>query len=75
LIIPIATPGQNRPTGFVVAGLSPRRIIDADYRSFFDLVGGHVGTAIANARAYELSANALWPWLRSTAPRQHSFPT
>src|SRR5262245_55807953 len=54
LIIPIATPGQNRPTGFVVAGLSPRRIFDTDYRSFFDLVAGHVGTALPNARTYEV---------------------
>jgi GAF domain-containing protein len=36
-----------------VAGLSPRRIIDGDYHSFFDLIVGHVSTAIANARAYE----------------------
>ena len=41
------------PTGFLVAGLSPRRVVDADYRSFFDLIAGHVGTAIANARAYQ----------------------
>jgi PAS domain S-box-containing protein len=53
LILPIATPGQTRPTGFLVAGLSPRRVVDADYRSFCDLIAGHVGTAIANARAYE----------------------
>src|SRR6185369_15780417 len=39
--------------GFLVAGLSPRRIFDAEYRSFFELVVGHIGTAISNARAYE----------------------
>jgi PAS domain S-box-containing protein len=53
LILPIVVPGQVRPTGFLVAGLSPRRVIDADYRSFFDLIAGHISTAIANARAYE----------------------
>ena len=53
LIVPIAAPGQDRPTGFLIAGLSPRRVIDADYRSFLDLVAGHIGTSIANARAYE----------------------
>jgi signal transduction histidine kinase len=52
-VLPIAVPGIVKPTGFLVAGLSPRRVIDADYRSFFDLVAGHVGTAIANARAYQ----------------------
>ena len=52
-VLPIAVPGVVKPTGFLVAGLSPRRVVDADYRSFFDLIGGHVGTAIANARAYQ----------------------
>jgi PAS domain S-box-containing protein len=53
LVLPIAAPAQPRPTGFLVTGLSPRRVVDADYRSFFDLIAGHVGTAVANARAYE----------------------
>jgi PAS domain S-box-containing protein len=52
LIVPIAAPGKG-VTGFLVAGLSPRRVVDADYRSFLDLVAGHIGTSIANARAYE----------------------
>ena len=52
-VLPIAVPGIVKPTGFMVAGLSPRRVVDADYRSFFDLIAGHVGTAIANAQAYQ----------------------
>jgi PAS domain S-box-containing protein len=52
LVIPIAA-GQSRPTGFLIAGLSPRRIVDGDYHSFFDLVVAHISTAIANANAYE----------------------
>src|SRR5262245_39130559 len=51
LIVPISSAGQSR--GFLVAGFSTRRIVDADYHSFFDLVAGHVSTAVANARAYE----------------------
>lgn len=53
LVLPITAPGYSRPTGFLVTGLSPRRIVDADYRSFFDLLVGHLGTAISNARAYQ----------------------
>jgi PAS domain S-box-containing protein len=53
LVVPIARPGQTRPTGFLVAGLSPRRVPDADYRTFFDLIAGHLATAVANARAHE----------------------
>jgi PAS domain S-box-containing protein len=53
VVVPISSAGQSRPAGFLIAGLSPRRIVDADYHSFFDLIVGHVSTAIANARAYE----------------------
>jgi PAS domain S-box-containing protein len=53
LVLPIAAPGQPRPTGFLVAGLSPRRVVDAEYRSFFDLIASHLATAIANAHAHE----------------------
>jgi hypothetical protein len=51
LIVPISPAGQ--PRGFLVAGCSARRILNADYRSFFDLVAGHISTAVANATAYE----------------------
>ena len=53
LMVPIAAPGQTRPAGFLVAGISPRRIVDADYRSFLELVAAHIGTSIVNARAYD----------------------
>jgi signal transduction histidine kinase len=38
---------------FFDAGVSPRRVLDADYRSFLDLVAGHIATSIAEARAFE----------------------
>jgi signal transduction histidine kinase len=53
LVLPIAASGYGKPTGFLVTGLSPRRIVDAEYRSFLDLIAGHLSTAVANARAYE----------------------
>ncbi|HET6977724.1 MAG TPA: ATP-binding protein [Pyrinomonadaceae bacterium] len=53
LVLPIAGSGYGKPTGFLVAGLSPRRMVDVEYRSFLDLIAGHVSTAVANARAYE----------------------
>jgi signal transduction histidine kinase len=53
LVLPITSPGYEKPTGFVVAGLSPRRVIDSDYSSFFDLIVNHISTAIANASAYQ----------------------
>ncbi len=53
LILPVASPGQERPTGMLVAGISPRRDLDDDYRGFLELVAGQVATAVTNARAYE----------------------
>lgn len=53
LILPIAAPGRPEPAGFLVAGFSPRRVVDTAYLSFFDLIVGHISTAIANARAYQ----------------------
>jgi GAF domain-containing protein len=53
LLLPMGAPGQAHPQGFLVAGVNPRLVFDASYRSFFDLVAANAGTAVANARAYE----------------------
>jgi PAS domain S-box-containing protein len=54
LVMPLAQSGQAQQlAGFLVIGISPRRVLDDEYRGFFDLVSSHVTTAIANAQAYE----------------------
>ncbi|HEX6777252.1 MAG TPA: ATP-binding protein, partial [Ktedonobacterales bacterium] len=53
LILPVLEPGQHQVTGFLVVGVNPRRMLDTAYQDFFQLVAGHVATAVANARAYE----------------------
>ena len=53
MLLPIVRPGWHQPAGVLVLGISPRRAFDDDYRGFFDLVAGHVATAVSNARAYE----------------------
>jgi signal transduction histidine kinase/FixJ family two-component response regulator len=53
LVLPLQEPGQHQVTGFLVVGVNPRRVLDEAYQDFFTLVAGHVGTAVANARAYE----------------------
>ena len=53
LVLPLSAPGYSKPIGFLVAGLSPRRVVDTEYRSFLDLVAGHISSAIANSRAYQ----------------------
>jgi hypothetical protein len=53
VVLPMAKPGQTRPAGFVVAGVSPRLVFNDAYKGFLDLLAGHIATAVANARAYE----------------------
>src|SRR5258708_4482027 len=54
IVLPVAKPGQKGGTaGALVAGINPRRALDDAYRGFFDLVAGHLATAVSNARAYE----------------------
>jgi DNA-binding CsgD family transcriptional regulator len=53
LVLPIPAAAQPNLAGLLVASVSARRPLDATYRTFFDLVAGQIGTAIADARAYE----------------------
>lgn len=53
LLLPISCATQEQPIGFLIAGISPRRVLDQEYRNFLHLVVGQVATAIASARAYE----------------------
>lgn len=54
MTLPIKSAGQERLSGFLVAGVSPRRPFDEAYRSFLELLAGQISSAIANARAYEM---------------------
>ncbi|MBV9387457.1 MAG: response regulator [Chroococcidiopsidaceae cyanobacterium CP_BM_ER_R8_30] len=61
IALPLTRPGQET-LGVLIAGISPYRPLDDDYRGFFSLVAGQVTTAIANTLAYEeerLRAEAL----------------
>ena len=53
MVLPVAQPGEERPAALLVAGVSPRRALDDDYKGFFGLVAGQIATAITDARAYE----------------------
>jgi len=52
-ILPLRPQGENRITGFLIVGASPRRILDRDYETFFELVAAQIGTAVAHAHAYQ----------------------
>jgi PAS domain S-box-containing protein len=53
IILPLAAPGQELPTGLLVAAVSPRRLLDDVYQNFYLTIAGHISTAITHARAYE----------------------
>ncbi len=53
LVLPVTEPGQSAPTLVLVAGVSPRCVLDAAYQTFFTLLAGHLATAVAAAHAYE----------------------
>ena len=53
LALPIITPGADRPTAILIAGVSPRLTLSEAYRSFYDVLAGAVTTAVSNARAYD----------------------
>jgi signal transduction histidine kinase len=52
IILPVAT-GQYGVAGMLIAGVSPRRALDDEYRAFLELVARHIGAAVGNARAHE----------------------
>ncbi|WP_437673506.1 sensor histidine kinase [Sorangium sp. So ce131] len=53
LVLPLARSGKSAVQGFLVAGVSPRRALDVDYGSFFELAAGQIATTISDAQAYQ----------------------
>jgi signal transduction histidine kinase/DNA-binding response OmpR family regulator len=52
-VLPIVQQGSDAPVAILVAGLSPRLMLDDGYRDFLTLVASQIGSAIATARALE----------------------
>ena len=53
VVLPVWVAGRVEPAGVLVAGVNPYRELDADHRSFFDLVADQLATAVTDALAYE----------------------
>ncbi len=51
--LPLAAANGSAPIGVLVAGVSPNRALDAEYRTFLELVAGQFVNALGNARAFE----------------------
>ncbi|MDC3962445.1 response regulator [Polyangium jinanense] len=52
-VLPLVRTGQPEPYGFLVAGMSPHRLLDDRYCGLFRLSADQVVTTIGNARAHE----------------------
>jgi PAS domain S-box-containing protein len=53
IVLPLARAEQGRPSGFLVAGLSPRLVRDDGYMTFLTLLQRQVAASLDSARAYE----------------------
>ena len=53
MVLPLALPGQEALFGFLVAGASACRELDADYFNYYALLKGALNTAVGNVLAYE----------------------
>jgi signal transduction histidine kinase len=53
VVLPLTRPSLETPYGLLVCGVSPRRMLDSDYMSFFQLVAEHSATAMANALVFQ----------------------
>lgn len=53
LVLPVMLPGQQGVYGFIVAGVSAARELDADYLHFYELLNAAVVTAVSNVVTYE----------------------
>lgn len=54
LILPLGGNEADQPRAVLVAGLSPHRLFDAQYRSFLETIAGHIGNAIDSGRLREI---------------------
>src|SRR4030095_11051862 len=53
VVAPLERLGQTTPSGFLIAGVSPRLLLAEDYRGVLELTAGHIAAALANVKAYE----------------------
>ncbi|HET9110421.1 MAG TPA: ATP-binding protein, partial [Ktedonobacterales bacterium] len=53
LALPLIEAGQSTPTAILVAGVSPLRALDIEYRAFYTVLANHLATALSAAHAYE----------------------
>ncbi|NIH67134.1 ATP-binding protein [Modestobacter marinus] len=53
VVLPLGGGAGEERIGVLVAGVSPNRALDAEYRTFLDLVAGQFASGLGTARAFE----------------------
>jgi PAS domain S-box-containing protein len=53
LFLPLIQTGQAQPLGVLIAGVSRRKRLDENYRSFFNILGGQISKSVSDAQAFE----------------------
>ncbi len=53
LVLPVTSRGEGGTVGILIAGVSPARKLDAEYRTFYELIASQIAIAIQNVRASE----------------------
>ena len=53
MALPLTSPGEDRSFGVLIAGVNPTRKLQAEYRTFYELLSNEIAAAIQNARATE----------------------
>src|SRR5262245_6211210 len=54
VVLPIDPPGEARPSGCLIVGVSPRRELDDSYMDFLRLIAQHVSRSFATAHVSQL---------------------
>ena len=73
-MLPIVAALHDSLSGLVVLGVGPRRVLDGAYRTFFDLIASHIGSAISDAKVYEVQRQQAEEALRQSEERfRHYF--
>lgn len=53
-VVPIKVAGSDLPVAIMVAGVSARLPYNDAYQNFYELIGAAIGTALVNAKTYEM---------------------
>ncbi len=69
VVLPIARPDRPAPAALLVAGVSPRRAVDAEHLDFLRLLAGQLATALSTARLFENQHRVALTLQRSMLPQ------